>query len=102
MAQHVIETVTFQLNAGVTRDAFADAAKAVNRYVTGCVGFVSRRLSCAEDGTWIEHIEWESMAAAKAAAAGIGKEPGNAPFLQAIDGSSARLVHSDLVVTVDR
>lgn len=101
MPNHVIETVTFQLNGGVSRADFAKAAQAMNTYVTGCAGFVSRRLSCAEDGTWVEHIEWTDMDAAKAAAAGIGKEPGNAEFLSAINGPTVTMMHSELEVSVN-
>lgn len=101
MPKHVIETVTFKLNNGVSRRDFAMAAETMNSYVTGCAGFLSRRLSCAEDGTWIEHIEWADMATARAAAAGLGKEPGNAVFLGAIDGSSVTIMHSELEVSVN-
>jgi hypothetical protein len=101
MPNHVIETVTFKLNEGVSREEFAMAARAMNSYVTGCPGFISRRLSCSEDGTWVEHIEWAGMDAAKAAAAGIGKEPDNAEFLAAINGPTVTMMHSELEVSVN-
>ena len=101
MAQHVIESVTFKLNEGVDHSAFLDAAKDMGTWVRAQPGFIRRRLSHAEDGTWIEHIEWKDMDAAKAAAAGIGKEPGNAEFLKAIDGPSVTMMHSNLEVSLD-
>lgn len=100
MTKHVIETVTFKLNDGVSREEFSTAAKSMSDWIASRPGFVQRRLSCSEDGTWIEHIQWENMEAAKAAAAGIGKEPGNAEFLSAINGPSVQLVHSGLEVTI--
>lgn len=101
MPNHVIETVTFKLNDGVSREAFAKAARAMTAWVTKCDGFVARRLSCAEDGTWVEHVEWADMTSAKAAAAGIGKEPGNVDFLSAINGPTVTMMHSELEVSVN-
>ena len=73
----------------------------MNAYVTGCTGFISRRLSCNADGLWIEHIEWQDMDAAKGAAAGIGAPEGNRPFLSAIDGPSVTMSHTELKVSVN-
>ena len=99
--KHVMETVTFKLNEGTSRDEFAEAAKGMNDWVAAQPGFVRRRLSCTQDGTWVEQIEWASMEDAKAAASRIGKEPGNASFLKAIDGPSAKLMHSEVEVTIN-
>ncbi|UOA28017.1 hypothetical protein [Pseudosulfitobacter sp. DSM 107133] len=101
MPNHIIETVTFRLKDGVGRAAFAKSATAVNDYVNGCAGFISRRLSCGADGLWIEHIEWQNMEAAKAAAAGIGAPEGNRPFLSAIDGPSVTMHHTELEISVN-
>lgn len=59
MSKTVIETVTFKLNDGMSREG-----------------------------------------AAKAAAAEIGKTPGNADFLSAIDGPTVQL-HSELEVVIN-
>ena len=57
MPKHVMETVTFRLKEGVTREAFAEAAGRTIAFVTAQPGFISRRLSCTSDGEWIEQIE---------------------------------------------
>ena len=101
MSKHVIETVTFKLNEGVSREDFVAAAKRMSPWVVARRGFMSRRLSCTEDGTWIEHIQWKDMDAARAAAAEISKEPGNADFLFAINGPTVQLTHSELEVVID-
>lgn len=101
MPKHVIETVTFKLNEGVERAAFIKAAESTNAYVTDCVGFVSRRLSCTEDGDWVEHIEWSNMDAAKAASAGIADDSRNAEFLVAINGATVKVMHSELEISVN-
>ncbi|OCW57688.1 antibiotic biosynthesis monooxygenase family protein [Hoeflea olei] len=100
MSKNVIETVTFTLNDGVSREDFVAAAMAMSAWVKERPGFLARRLSCTEDGTWIEHVQWADMNAAKAAAAEIGKAPGNAGFLAAINGPTVQLMHSELEVAI--
>ncbi len=75
MTKHTIETVALKLNEGVSRESFVEAAEAINDFVAKRDGFVSRRLSCNDDGLWIEHIEWATHEAAMSAAAEIGNEP---------------------------
>lgn len=101
MTKHTIETVTFKLNDGVSREAFVEAAQAINDFVSKRDGFVSRRLSCGDDGLWIEHIEWKTLEAAKAAAAEIGNEPTLAPCMKAIDGPSVKMYHTTLEITLN-
>ncbi|MEO1159615.1 MAG: hypothetical protein AAFW74_04035 [Pseudomonadota bacterium] len=101
MTKHTIETVMFKLNGGISRDAFLEAAQAINDFVNKRDGFVSRRLSCSDDGLWIEHVEWETLDAAKSAAAEIDNDPTLAPVMKAIDGPSVKLHHSTLEITVN-
>lgn len=101
MSKNVIETVTFKLNDGVSRDDFIVVAKGINSWVETRPGFMLRRLSCSEDGTWIDHIQWNDMESAKAAAAEIGNAPENADFLSAINGQTVQFVHSELEVVVN-
>lgn len=101
MSKNIIETVTFKLNDGVSREDFIAAAKEMSPWVESRPGFLHRRLSCAEDGTWIEHIQWADMDAARVAAAEIGKAPGNANFLTAINGPTVQLTHSELEVVIN-
>ena len=100
MAKHVIESVTFRLAAGVSKDDFLQAVESSTAFVKSQPGFSARRLSCAENGTWIEHIEWASLADAKSAAAAIGRTASVEPFLNCIDGASAKLTHSELEVSI--
>ncbi len=101
MTKHTIETVTFKLNKGVSREAFIEAAQAINDFVSKRDGFVSRRLSCSDDGLWIEHIEWTTLAAAKSAAAEIGNEPTLAACMKAIDGPSVTMHHTALEISMN-
>lgn len=96
MHDPVTETVLFRLNGGVSETDFLAAAQTVMTFVEAQPGFIRRRLSCTEDGTWIDTIEWASMTDAKRAAAAIGKADAATPFLTAIDGPSVRLMHSEI------
>lgn len=101
MTKHTIETVTFKLNEGVSREAFAEAAQAITGFARRQEGFVARRLSCNDDGLWIEHVEWETLEAAQAASAQIGNEPTLEACMKAIDGPSVILHHTTLEITVN-
>lgn len=96
-----IETVLFKLVPDADPEAFRSASDAVTTFVGKCPGFIARRLSHTEDGTWIEHIEWASLAEAQSAAAAIGKEESLAGFMTAIDGPSVQLFHSTLDISVN-
>jgi len=101
MSKHVIETVTFKLNDGASRADFIAAAEQMNTWVKERPGFLQRRLSRTEDGTWIEQIEWADLASAKAAAAEVGKAPANASAMSAINGPTVQLMHSELEVVIN-
>lgn len=100
MKHHTIETVTFRLEDGVTRAQFLETVDMSTDFVRSQPGFIARRLSCAEDGTWIEHIEWESLETAQAAASTISHAESVKPFLKCINGPSAKLTHSQLEISV--
>lgn len=100
MSTHIIETVLFTVNDGVSRSDFLRAAEATTSFVTKLTGFVSRRLSYTDDGTWIDHIEWTDLKAAEAAAASVASDPRNAEFLKAINGQSVKMMYSKLEVSV--
>jgi len=93
---HVIENVRFRLNAGITPEAFLEANTAVEAWLASQSGFVSRSLSQGEDGEWLDHVEWATMAAAKAADAAMMQEPRLAPFGMAIAPDSITMRHHQL------
>lgn len=98
MSSTVIETVTFRIKDGITQEQLVEAAKGLNNFLDNQPGFVMRHLSCAEDGLWIEHIEWKTMEEAKAAAEAIWTVEANKPFLSAIDGDTIKMHHSHVMV----
>lgn len=101
MTKHIMETVTFKLAEGVSKEAFLETVPASTDYMNRHPGFISRRLSCGEDGLWIEQIEWATMEDAKTAAANLGKDESLVPFLRCVDGPSAALRHTELEVSLN-
>ncbi|GAA0476037.1 hypothetical protein GCM10009096_17220 [Parasphingorhabdus litoris] len=99
MNEHVIECVIFRLTEGTDQAAFHEKANLMSEWVKEQPGFVARNLSCTEEGEWIEHIEWTSMEAAKAAANLIGKDEKSRPFVSVIDGPSVSMRHAALKIT---
>ena len=100
MSNHIIEIVTFKLADGVSKADFLKTVPASSDFVKSRQGFICRRLSCGDDGTWLEHIEWETLAAAKAASEAFMKEESLKPMMQAINGAEAKVQHNTLVVSV--
>jgi antibiotic biosynthesis monooxygenase (ABM) superfamily enzyme len=94
----VTEIVTFRLAPGVTEAAFLAAARGTEAFVAAAPGFVSRRLSRGEDGTWTDHVEWSSMADAVAASEALMADPAALPFLQAIDPATISMRHETLLM----
>ncbi|NSX53304.1 hypothetical protein [Parasulfitobacter algicola] len=101
MKKHVIETVIFQLEDGVSKKDFLKAASCSTDFAIAQPGFVAWRLSCTDDNIWIEHIEWKTMVDVKNAAAKIGKIEAVMLFLKCIKGPSVKLMHSDLEMALD-
>ena len=100
MHNHIIETVMFKLSPHVQKEDFLSFAEASSDYVKGCKGFIARRLSSDKDGNWVEHIEWETMADASAAAAALGNAPDIGPFLTAIHPGTVTMHHTEVSISI--
>ena len=97
----VTEIVTFRLAADISEEAFLTAARATGPLLAAEPGFVSRRLSRGEDGTWTDHVAWTDLARAEAAAQRIMAAPAAAPFLTSIDPASIVMRHERLLMTME-
>ena len=100
MNNRVIEVVTFKLNKGVSEEEFLKTVPASSEFVATLDGFISRRLSCDNEGNWLEHVEWESLAYAEAAAEEFMKVEDIKPFINMIDMSNTKMSHNRLLVSV--
>ena len=101
MTKSVIEEVRFKLAEGVEDAAFLSQIDAMRPWLMAQGGFVRRRLSKGDDGTWLDHLEWASMDEARAAGQALMGEPSLAPFMACIDPASVSLRHSPLAAAQD-
>jgi hypothetical protein len=97
----VIEIVTFKLAAGVSDEAFSKHTDVVNSYISSRKGFISRRLSRAADGTYLDHVTWESLSDATTAMESSMKEASLATFMQSIDPATVKIDHQILTGSIN-
>ena len=97
MPNRVIEVVTFKLADGIQDSDFLAASKAITTFAQKQDGFIGRRLSVAEDGTWMDHVEWETMEAAQAAMEAFPKDENLAPVVAMIDAEAMTMSHHALM-----
>ncbi|MEM6454613.1 MAG: antibiotic biosynthesis monooxygenase [Acidobacteriota bacterium] len=100
MTAACIEIVTFRLRDETSIADFLRAASDLRVFLEAAPGFLRRRLSRADDGSWIDHVEWASRQAAEDAAVAIGRAPEAHAFIAAIDGASVILRHARLEVAL--
>ncbi len=100
MTNTVIETVTFKLAEGVEDGAFEATFPALEAFTESQKGFIARRFSKGEDGTWLDHIEWSSLQDAQAASENFMQTESIKPFMQCVDGSSVQMSHNQLIVSM--
>jgi len=96
----IIEIVNFNLKPNISDQQFLEYVKPSDVFVAQQKGFIARRLSKNADGSWLEHIEWETMTDAKAAGDAFVKQPNLAPMMGAIDGESVIMKHNELLITL--
>ena len=92
----VAEIVTFRLSNGITPESFLDAVATSDAFLDTRSGFLSRRLTQNEDGTWTDYLEWTDMEAAKSAAEALMTTEGVQPFLSAVDPESVTMHHGHI------
>ncbi len=91
-----VETVTFKLANGVTKDEFIAANVAMTQWTARQKGFQYRSLSQFEDGSWMDIVYWASKADADAADAKFKAEMMSSDFCVMIDPNSVAMKHSSI------
>lgn len=93
----VLEVVEFRITGDV--GAFHEAARGMEPWLRAQPGFRWRRLAALGGGAWLDCIEWDDMASAKAAADQIMTERSVAGFMAMIDGPSVVMRHASVAVS---
>ncbi|MET7685596.1 hypothetical protein [Streptomyces sp. NPDC005423] len=84
----VLEVTTLRPAPGLTVQDFITANADINDYLHRQPGFQWRRIAQTQDGTIIDIVAYDSMAHARAGAAGITGVMGGSPVHATIDHSS--------------
>lgn len=101
MPNQIAEIVTFKLATGISDEDFAKAGEAATAFIRSQKGFVSRRLSRGKDGTYTDHVVWDTLADAESAMEASMKEASLASFMQSIDPHTIKLDHQEIVNLVN-
>jgi hypothetical protein len=100
VSKNVIEIVIFKLVPGSSEADFLKAVETTNLFLSKQPGFLVRRLSRGDDGRYMDHVEWTSLAEAKAAAESSMNQPQLMPFLNMIDPASMTMQHNALLISL--
>ncbi len=101
MNDRVIELVSFKLAEGVTSEDFLASIQPTNIFLQTRNGFIRRHLSHNEDGSWLEHIEWETMKDAKDASEALMAEESCHPMMACIEMESVKMSHNQLMISLE-
>ncbi|QBD75407.1 hypothetical protein EPA93_05075 [Ktedonosporobacter rubrisoli] len=93
-----IEIVIFRLQEEVTRADFLAAVDETTALLKTQTGFLSRTVSQAESGEWIDILTWESIEAAKAAAAVFQTDAAGKRFSAYLDPQLIQVFYTEAVV----
>lgn len=96
VADAVAETVTFRLNTDVTAAQFIALSKQSTDFVRANPGFVFRRLSAGEDGSWTDTVIWKDMETALEVAESFGKQDFAPALMAAIKPDSVQIRHETI------
>ncbi len=93
----ILELVSFRLRPGVEQGRFEPALAAVDDFLAGQPGFLSRQVFRADDGTWFDLVRWRDLDSARNAAAAIRSDDRCRDFLDCLDPASVTMTHAQLV-----
>lgn len=95
-----LEQVIYRLAEGATEEAFLAANPATSDWLAAQPGFIARELAVAPDGTWVDHVWWEDLASAEAAAGAYMATDACAQLGVFLDQSSASFRHCRIALRV--
>ena len=88
--------VHFKTNKGVSVAMAKHAMQQMNEFVREQPGFVSRRTSVSEDGSFLDIVLWEDLESAKTAAEKANAMEGAGKIFKVIDQKSMTMAHFEI------
>jgi hypothetical protein len=95
-----IEVVIFRVQSTVTRADFLEAVDETTALLKTQDGFISRTVSQAESGEWLDILSWESIEAAKAATVVFQTDPAGRRFSDSLDLEQIQVFYTEVVAEV--
>lgn len=94
-----MEIVKFRIADGVSEAQFRDALDGMATFIGNLKGFINRRTVIGEDGDCYDLVQWETMAAAKAAQEAFSPEtyPELGTFMACLDMSDGSMNHGRII-----
>jgi hypothetical protein len=92
-----IEVVIFQVRPTVARADFLQAVEETTALLKTQEGFLSRTVSQAESGEWLDILSWESIDAAKSAAAVFQTDPAGKRLSDYLNGEHFQVFYTNVV-----
>ncbi len=99
----VIETVRYRLKPDATQKQALEAWHESQSFARAQPGFLSRKLAVTAEGELLDHVEWETMEAAKTAATNFNPEkyPELLGLIQVLDESTMTMTHYEVLGTAE-
>ncbi|WP_370086643.1 hypothetical protein [Streptacidiphilus sp. MAP12-16] len=98
----VLEVSTLRPAPGLTAQDFITANADINDYLRNQPGFQWRRIAVTQDGTVIDIVAYDTMAHARAGAAGITGVMGDSPVHATIDQGSVDWQLTDVLQHIEQ
>ena len=96
LTPQIAEIVSFKLSHGTDAGDFVKLIESTGKFTEAAPGFVSRQLSCGDDGVWTDLVIWSSMDHAKAAQEEFPKQDFAPAVMAAIDNESFEMKHQQI------
>ena len=100
MTKQALEIVEFELNEGVSTEAFLSEIEVINSFVTSLDGYIARHTARNEKGVWVDVVIWRDLPAALAATKAFETSEDVIPFAQMINHSTIRMKHYEVEKTL--
>lgn len=96
-----IELVLFKFKAGVAEADGVKAMESLNGFVSQQKGFISRKFSKKEDGSWVDLVFWQTMEDARKASELVMQSPLCVEAFKVIDDANMQFMHATPVLEFD-
>ena len=99
MTKQALEIVEFQLNEGVSIEAFLSEIEDIKPFITSLDGYIEQHTARNEKGLWVDVVRWRDLDSALAAAKAFETSEEVKAFAQMINYSTIKMQHYEVEKT---